>query len=83
MDGWWADACYQADPASADLLQFRAATSYCLAGRFTEPIGAADLGNRLLNAEDYLYYCPAYFAAQNAPFYGISEKLWVPWDVLD
>ena len=39
-----------------------------------------DLGSRLLNAaEDYLYYCPAYFAAQNAPFYGIIEKLWVPW----
>ena len=39
-----------------------------------------NLGTQLLNAaEDYLYYCPVYFAAQNAPFYGISEKLWVPW----
>jgi ribosomal protein S18 acetylase RimI-like enzyme len=39
-----------------------------------------NLGSQLLNAaEDYLYYCPVYFAAQNAPFYGIGEKLWVPW----
>ena len=39
-----------------------------------------NLGSRLLTAaEDYLYYCPVYFAAQNAPFYGIIEKLWVPW----
>ena len=38
------------------------------------------LGMRLLNAaENYLYYCPMYFAAQNAPFYGIIERLWVPW----
>lgn len=38
------------------------------------------VGHRLLNvAENYLYYCPVYFAAQNAPFYGILEKLWVPW----
>jgi ribosomal protein S18 acetylase RimI-like enzyme len=38
------------------------------------------LGTRLLNAaEDYLYYCPMYFAAQNAPFYGIIERLWAPW----
>lgn len=37
-------------------------------------------GRRLLDAaQDYLYYCPIYFAAQNAPFYGILEKLWVPW----
>ncbi len=39
-----------------------------------------NLGGQLLTAaEDYLYYCPVYFAAQNAPFYGIIEKLWVPW----
>jgi ribosomal protein S18 acetylase RimI-like enzyme len=38
------------------------------------------MGSRLLSAaEDYLYYCPAYFAAQSTPFYGIIEKLWVPW----
>lgn len=38
------------------------------------------VGHRLLNAaENYLYYCPVYFAAHNAPFYGILEKLWVPW----
>lgn len=38
------------------------------------------LGGALLDAaETYLYYCPMYFAAQNAPFYGIIEKLWVPW----
>ncbi|OQA39763.1 MAG: putative acetyltransferase [Chloroflexi bacterium ADurb.Bin325] len=38
------------------------------------------LGNALLAAaEDYLYYCPVYFAAQNAPFYGILERLWAPW----
>ncbi len=38
------------------------------------------LGTRLLNAaENYLYYCPMYFAAQNAPFYGIMERLWAPW----
>lgn len=38
------------------------------------------VGDRLLRAaENYLYYCPAYFAAQSAPFYGILEKLWVPW----
>ena len=38
------------------------------------------LGTRLLNAaENYLYYCPMYFAAQNAPFYGIQERLWAPW----
>ncbi len=37
-------------------------------------------GSRLLReAEDYLYYCPAYFAAQSTPFYGIIERLWVPW----
>lgn len=38
------------------------------------------IGDRLLRAaENYLYYCPVYFAAQSAPFYGILEKLWVPW----
>lgn len=38
------------------------------------------LGTRLLNAaENYLYYCPMYFAAHNAPFYGIQERLWAPW----
>jgi ribosomal protein S18 acetylase RimI-like enzyme len=38
------------------------------------------LGDQLLAAaENYLYYCPIYFAAQTAPFYGILEKLWVPW----
>lgn len=38
------------------------------------------LGQRLLTAaEDYLYYCPVYFAAKTTPFYGIIEKLWVPW----
>lgn len=38
------------------------------------------LGSRLINAaENYLYYCPMYFAAQDAPFYGIKERLWVPW----
>ena len=38
------------------------------------------LGTRLLNAaENYLYYCPMYFAALNAPFYGIQERLWAPW----
>jgi ribosomal protein S18 acetylase RimI-like enzyme len=40
----------------------------------------ARLGARLLSAaENYLYYCPIYFAAQNAPFYGIMERLWAPW----
>lgn len=40
----------------------------------------ARLGSRLLRAaEDYLYYCPIYFAAQNAPFYGIVDRLWAPW----
>jgi len=38
------------------------------------------LGSRLLSAaENYLYYCPIYFAALNAPFYGIMERLWAPW----
>lgn len=38
------------------------------------------VGSRLLAAaEDYLYYCPAYFAVQSTPFYGIIERLWVPW----
>lgn len=38
------------------------------------------VGDRLLRAaENYLYYCPVYFAAQCAPFYGILEKLWIPW----
>ncbi len=38
------------------------------------------IGQRLLvAAEDYLYYCPVYFASQEAPFYGVIEKLWVPW----
>ena len=38
------------------------------------------VGNRLLRAaESYLYYCPVHFAWQTAPFYGIIEKLWVPW----
>lgn len=38
------------------------------------------VGYRLLDAaENYLYYCPVYFAAQNTPFYGIQERLWVPW----
>ena len=38
------------------------------------------LGSRLLSAaENYLYYCPIHFAAQNAPFYGIQERLWAPW----
>ena len=43
-------------------------------------IARRGLGERLLTAaENYLYYCPAYFAAQTTPFYGIIEKLWVPW----
>jgi ribosomal protein S18 acetylase RimI-like enzyme len=38
------------------------------------------VGGRLLSAaERYLYYCPVYFADPTAPFYGIIEKLWVPW----
>jgi ribosomal protein S18 acetylase RimI-like enzyme len=38
------------------------------------------LGDRLLSAaEEYLYYCPTYFAGQTVPFYGILESLWVPW----
>lgn len=38
------------------------------------------LGEQLLTAaENYLYYCPIYFAAHTTPFYGIIEKLWVPW----
>ncbi len=38
------------------------------------------LGQKLLcAAEDYLYYCPTYFAGQNVPCYGILESLWVPW----
>lgn len=38
------------------------------------------VGDRLLaEAEDYLYYCPIYFASRNTPFYGIGEKLWAPW----
>jgi ribosomal protein S18 acetylase RimI-like enzyme len=36
-------------------------------------------GHLLTAAEDYLYYCPVYFAAQTTPFYGVIEKLWVPW----
>ena len=41
---------------------------------------AAHIGGSLLAAaEDYLYYCPVYFADQATPFYGIAEKLWVPW----
>jgi ribosomal protein S18 acetylase RimI-like enzyme len=41
---------------------------------------AGRVGARLLAAaENYLYYCPAHFAAQSAPFYGILERLWVPW----
>ena len=40
----------------------------------------ARLGSRLLSAaENHLYYCPIYFAAPNAPFYGIMERLWAPW----
>ena len=39
-----------------------------------------EVGNTLLTAaEDYLYYCPIYFAAYDAPFYGILERLWAPW----
>jgi ribosomal protein S18 acetylase RimI-like enzyme len=46
----------------------------------TPPHRGRKLGDLLLaEAETYLYYCPMYFAAQNAPFYGILEKLWVPW----
>jgi len=38
------------------------------------------VGSRLLTAaENYLYYCPIYFAGQAAPFYGIVEFLWAPW----
>ncbi len=38
------------------------------------------LGSKLLMAaENYLYYCPVYFAAHTTPFYGIIEKLWMPW----
>jgi ribosomal protein S18 acetylase RimI-like enzyme len=38
------------------------------------------LGDRLLNAaEDYLYYCPFYFAWQSTPLYGVVERLWAPW----
>jgi GNAT superfamily N-acetyltransferase len=38
------------------------------------------LGDLLLGAaEDYLYYCPTYFAGQTVPFYGILESLWAPW----
>jgi ribosomal protein S18 acetylase RimI-like enzyme len=38
------------------------------------------LGDQLLSAaEDYLYYCPTYFAGQTVPFYGILESLWAPW----
>jgi ribosomal protein S18 acetylase RimI-like enzyme len=38
------------------------------------------LGEQLLTAaENYLYYCPVYFAAHTTPLYGIIEKLWVPW----
>ena len=38
------------------------------------------VGNRLLQAaENYLYYCPIHFAGQTTPFYGIAERLWVPW----
>lgn len=38
------------------------------------------IGGRLLEAaQDYLYYCPVYFAGHAAPLYGIIEKLWVPW----
>jgi ribosomal protein S18 acetylase RimI-like enzyme len=38
------------------------------------------LGEQLLRAgEEYLYYCPTYFAGQTVPFYGILESLWVPW----
>jgi ribosomal protein S18 acetylase RimI-like enzyme len=38
------------------------------------------IGSRLLTAaEDYLYYCPVYFAGQTEPFYGIIESLWAPW----
>lgn len=38
------------------------------------------VGSELLTAaEDYLFYCPVYFADQSTPFYGITESLWVPW----
>lgn len=38
------------------------------------------LGEQLLRAaEDYLYYCPTYFAGQYVPCYGILESLWAPW----
>jgi GNAT superfamily N-acetyltransferase len=38
------------------------------------------LGDLILGAaEDYLYYCPTYFAGETVPFYGILESLWVPW----
>jgi ribosomal protein S18 acetylase RimI-like enzyme len=37
-------------------------------------------GSRLLAAaERYLHYCPMVFAGDNVPFYGINERLWVPW----
>jgi len=38
------------------------------------------VGHRLLQAAaDYLYDCPIHFAGQSTPFYGIAERLWVPW----
>jgi ribosomal protein S18 acetylase RimI-like enzyme len=38
------------------------------------------IGSALLGAaQDYLYYCPVYFAGHSTPLYGIIEKLWVPW----
>jgi ribosomal protein S18 acetylase RimI-like enzyme len=38
------------------------------------------IGSWLMTAaEDYLYYCPAHFACQMTPFYGITENLWMPW----
>ena len=41
---------------------------------------SAPAGGRLLvAAQDYLYYCPVYFAGHATPLYGIIEKLWVPW----
>lgn len=37
------------------------------------------IGRRLLQAaENYLYYCPVYFAAETTPLYGTVESPWPP-----
>jgi ribosomal protein S18 acetylase RimI-like enzyme len=68
-------------PAAQMLAQRNAEPRHHIAWLAVAPMHRAQrVGDRLLRAaENYLYYCPVYFAAQCAPFYGILETLWVPW----